>query len=437
MSDFKTLKIRPGILQNILFLGFEEMTPIQEMVLPAALQGRDVIGQAKTGTGKTLAFGIPIVEKIRFEDEAVQALIMTPTRELAVQVGLEIERIAGSSTRVALVYGGASINNQIDQLRRGVHIVVGTPGRLIDHLKRRTINLSRVETVVLDEADRMLDMGFIKDVEWIIEKTSAKRQTMLFSATMPDEIRELAEKHMREPEFISANTDDDELTIGDVEQFYIEVEQTRKMDAFFTIIEEEKPSKALIFCKTKRWVESFYGVLRRHRLKVDRIHGDLSQAAREKAIGRLRKGEITYLVCTDVAARGLDIADISHVFNYDLPQEPLTYVHRVGRTARAGKKGIAITFINPGQIRDLWLVEYRSRTKIHERNVELGPVRIPPPRAPDRGGERPIGGSRGGGRRTSGRTGGRGRGSGRSSGARKTVKKSGSGSQRRGLGTRR
>ena len=371
MTDFDSLAIRPDIIQNIRLLGFEGMTPIQKMVLPPALKWEDIIGQAKTGTGKTLAFAIPVIEKIRVEEKFVQALVLTPTRELAIQVGLEFEKLAGSGIRVALTYGGASIKPQIDLLRRGVHVVVGTPGRVIDHIKRGTLRLDRVETLVLDEADRMLDMGFIKDVEWITEKTPGKRQTMLFSATMPGEIRKLAKKYMRDPEFISASSDSDELMVGEVQQFYVEVDQKKKMDAFFKIVKEERPSKALVFCKTKRWVESLYGILKRRRFSVDRIHGDLTQAARKRAIEKLHHGKIQYLICTDVVARGIHISDISHVFNYDIPQEPLTYVHRVGRTARIGKQGTAITFINPAQIRDLWLIEHKARTKIHERKIPL------------------------------------------------------------------
>ncbi len=373
MANFNSLNIRPDILQNIDLLGFEEMTPIQEMALPPALMGKDIIGQAKTGTGKTFTFAIPIIEKIRVNEKFVHALVLTPTRELAFQVGLEFEKLAGSGIHVALTYGGASINPQIDRLRRGVHIVVGTPGRVIDHIRRKTLKLNKVETLVLDEADRMLDMGFIKDVEWITKNTPRTRQTMLFSATvpMPDEIRRLGDTYMRNPEFISANVDEDELTVSNVQQFYVEVDQRKKMDAFFRIVEEERPTKALIFCKTKKWVEKFQGILRRRRFSVDRIHGDLTQAARERAIEKLRRGKIEYLVCTDVVARGIDISDISHVFNYDVPQEPLTYVHRVGRTARVGKQGTAITFITPDQIRDLWLIEHKARTRIPERKVSF------------------------------------------------------------------
>ncbi len=370
MTNFDVLSIKEDILQNIRFLGFEDMTPIQEMVLPSALEGKDIMGQAKTGTGKTFAFAIPIVEKIRKDDKSVQAIILTPTRELAIQVGSEFEKLTGSGISVALVYGGASINSQINQLRRGAQIVVGTPGRVIDLIKRRALKIDRVETFVLDEADRMLDMGFIGDVEWIMEKTHEKRQTLLFSATMPDAIRKLSKKYMRDPKFISANIDSDELTVGDVQQYYIEVNQRKKMDAFFKVVEEEQPKKALVFCKTKRWVESLYGILRKRRFSVDRIHGDLSQAARKKAVDKLRQGKVRYLICTDVVARGIDISDISHVFNYDIPQEPLTYVHRIGRTARAGKQGTAITFINPSQIRDLWLIEHQARTKINKRELE-------------------------------------------------------------------
>lgn len=371
MTNFNTLNIRKEILQNIQLLGFTKMTPIQEMTLPKALNGKDIIAQAKTGTGKTFAFVIPILEKIQVNNRNVQAIILTPTRELALQVGLEFEKLAGSSIQVTLLYGGAAINPQISQLRRGTHIVVGTPGRVIDHLKRRILKLDKTETFILDEADRMLDMGFIKDIRWIIEKTPRTKQTMLFSATMPDEIRKLSQKYLNNPEFISANIDEDELTVGDVEQYYVEVDQRKKMDAFFKIIKEERPSKALIFCKTKRWVEKFYGILHKRRFSVDRIHGDLTQSARKRAIDKLRQGQIHYLVCTDVVARGIDLSDITHVFNYDLPMEPLTYVHRIGRTARAGKKGTAITLITHSQLRDLWLIEHKAHTKITERKLDL------------------------------------------------------------------
>ncbi|MFZ2070877.1 MAG: DEAD/DEAH box helicase [Halobacteriota archaeon] len=366
MTKFETLNIRSGILRNIRSMGFEEMMPIQEMAIPIALNGRDIIGQAKTGTGKTLAFAIPITEKIRVDAKNVQAIVLTPTRELAIQVAAEFEKVGGPGSRVALMYGGASINTQINQLQRGVHVVVGTPGRVMDHMDRGTLKLNKTETVVLDEADRMLDMGFIKDIEWIIENMPKQRQTLLFSATMPKEVRMLAGKYMSNPEFLSANVEEDELTVRDVQQYYVKVDRKKKMDAFFQVVKEERPTKALVFCKTKKWVESFYEILKRRNFSVERIHGDLTQTAREKAIGKLREGKIRYLICTDVVARGIDIPDISHVFNYDIPQEPLTYVHRIGRTARVGKQGTAITFITTDQLRDLWLVEASAHTKIHE-----------------------------------------------------------------------
>lgn len=371
MTDFNTLKISPEMLQNIQFLGFTEMTRIQEMVIPQALDGVDIIGQAKTGTGKTLAFAIPMIERIAHESRHPQVIVLTPTRELALQVGLEFEKLAGSKIRVAFTYGGASINMQIAQLKSGVHVVVGTPGRVIDHIKRKTLKLDRISMAALDEADRMLDMGFIKDVEWILRKTPPKRQTMLFSATMPDEICKLGEKYMHNPKVISASKDSDELTVGDIKQYYVEIEQKKKMKTFFKIIKDENPSKALIFCKTKRWVEGLYEILKKRKFSVGRIHGGMSQNARENAIKKLKEGKVQYLVCTDVAARGLDISDISHVFNYDVPREPLTYVHRIGRTARIGKKGTAVTLVTPGEIRTLWLIEHEARTKIEEQKIEI------------------------------------------------------------------
>lgn len=370
MSEFEKLDVKPGIIQNILFLGFEEMTRIQRMVIPEAVKNRDIIGQAKTGTGKTFAFAIPVLNKIDIDRKSVQALVLTPTRELAVQVALEMEKLTGSSIKVALSYGGASINIQTDALKRGAHMVVGTPGRVMDHIRRKTLKLDGVHTFVLDEADRMLDMGFIGDIEWITQRMPKKRQTMLFSATMPVEIHKLAEKYMSNPVTISASSDEDEMTVGDIEQFYYQVPQRKKIDSFLRIYKNEKPSKALIFCRTKTWVEKLYGILKKKGMKVERIHGDMTQKAREKAIDKLKNSKVESLVCTDVVSRGIDIYDISHVFNYDLPQEPMTYIHRIGRTGRAGKKGIAITLIQQEQIRDLWLVEHKARTSIEERHLD-------------------------------------------------------------------
>ncbi len=370
MSEFESLDVKPGIIQNILFLGFDEMTTIQRMTIPKALENKDIIGQAKTGTGKTFAFTIPLLNKIDLDKKHVQALILTPTRELAVQVALEMEKLTGSSMEVALAYGGASMNVQINQLKRGAQAVVGTPGRIMDHIRRGNLKLGKVETFVLDEADRMLDMGFIGDVEWIIEQTPVERQTMLFSATMPEEIRNLAEKYLKDPVFISANKDEDEMTVGNIDQFYYQVNQRKKLDSFIRILKEEAPKKSLVFCRTKSWVEKLYGIVKKKGFKVDRIHGDMTQSAREKAIEKLKKDQVEILVCTDVVARGIDIDDISHVFNYDLPQEPLTYVHRIGRTGRAGKTGISISIINPDEIRDLWLIEHKARTSIEERKLD-------------------------------------------------------------------
>ena len=369
-TEFHSLELTQETLQNIMFLGFKEMTPIQSMAVFPALEGRDVIGQAKTGTGKTLAFAVPVIEKVDAQSGDVQALVLTPTRELAIQVSREFEKLAGSKVKLALIYGGASMKAQIKQLKAGSQVVVGTPGRVIDHIRRGGIDLSNVETLVLDEADRMLDMGFIKDVEWIIRQTPRERQTMLFSATMPDGVKKLGERYMRDPQFISANKDEDELTVGDIAQFYVEVNQKEKMDAFFDVLKQEEPDKALVFCKTKKWTETLYGILKRRRFNVERIHGDMSQAAREKVMSKFREGNVKYLVCTDVVARGLDVDDVSHVFNYDLPQEPLTYVHRIGRTGRAGKTGVAVSLVNPQQIRDLWLIEHEARTSIEEKGVD-------------------------------------------------------------------
>lgn len=365
INRFDELDLSSHVLQDLKYHGLEKPMPIQGEAIPVLLSGRDLIAEAKTGTGKTLAFGIPIIEKIDCGAHGVQALILTPTRELAKQVAGEMKKIGyRKNVRSLPIYGGTSINGQARMLDRGVHVVVGTPGRIIDLLNRRILRLDRVKMLVLDEADRMLDMGFIKDIHRIISFVPDERQTMLFSATIPDEVRELGSKVMDNPEVISISSD--KLTVEEIEQFYYETSRKEKLDAFVRVVNKEKPESAIIFCNTKRWADTLSKLLKRRRLYGEALHGDLSQNQRDRVMEGFRKKRFRFLIATDVAARGLDIDDVSHVFNYDLPKDPGSYVHRVGRTARAGKKGKAISFISSGEIHNLWDIEHKCRTKILE-----------------------------------------------------------------------
>lgn len=367
-NEFKDLDISGHLMEDIEYHGFEEMMPIQSESIPHLLEGKDIIGQAKTGSGKTLAFAIPLVEQVDPQDRDVQALVITPTRELAIQVEKEIGKIAYRKKITTLcVYGGTSINNQTQALKRGVQAVVGTPGRILDLVRRKSLRLSSTKILVLDEADRMLDMGFIDDVRKIIRETPDTRQTMLFSATMPEKVMSLAGEITRDALNITTSTEDD-LTVDDIDQCYYEVDQDEKLDFFDDVVHMENPEKAIIFCNTKRWSETLAKILRRRKYSVKVLHGGLTQKQREYVIKGFRNNKFTFLVATDVAARGLDIDDVSHVFNYDIPREPENYVHRIGRTGRAGKTGRAISFLTSSEIYGLWDIEHRCRTKIKQAN---------------------------------------------------------------------
>ena len=384
-------------------MGFEDMFPIQAEAIAPILQGRDIIGQAHTGSGKTLAYALPILERIENRDHGLQALVLVPTRELAVQVAGEFERLARHlPTRSVAVYGGQSINVQIDKLDRPTtRVIVATPGRLLDHLDRRTVELDRVRFVVLDEADRMLDMGFIDDVRQILERVTSHHQTMLFSATMPDEIVKLAHHYMKNP--LRIFVDSEEIAVESVTQRYTWAEENEKFPALCSILDAEKVTRGLVFCSTKIRAGRLAHALDVEGYNALAIHGDLSQNQRDRAIQAFRNGSIALLVATDVAARGLDITNVSHVINFDLPEEPLTYFHRIGRTARAGNAGIAISLVS--RIDDATFDKIRRTTSsvIREMIRLTAPGRrtyptlfLPPrPNFPGRGGGRP--------RRTSGR----------------------------------
>lgn len=365
--DFAGAVSDQDILRAIKELEWEEPTPVQEKVIPLARKGQDLMAQAQTGTGKTGAFAIPIIEKLQ-TSRKIQCLVLAPTRELAVQVAGDFNELAKySNLRSLPIYGGQSISVQTDKLRKGVEIVVGTPGRIMDLIRRGELSFDSVRYLVLDEADRMLDMGFIDDIEWILQRVPKERQTMLFSATLPDTIRELAKRYMRSPKevMISADT----LTVPQAEQVYINVGRKNKLWALCRILDIEKPDLAMIFCSTKRMVDTLAHKLRAYGYSADAIHGDLSQAARDKVMGKFRTGKLKVLIATDVAARGLDIEDVTHVFNYDIPESPEDYVHRIGRTARAGKSGKAITFVTKEEQHLVKAIEAFGRTKLEAEDV--------------------------------------------------------------------
>jgi ATP-dependent RNA helicase DeaD len=347
-TDFSQLNLHPKLVQGVAELGYETPTPIQSQVIPVMLIGQDVIGQAQTGTGKTAAFALPILQNLDLKRNEVQALVVTPTRELANQVANSIfEYGRFLNVRVLPVYGGSSYSRQIRRLKEGVKVVVGTPGRLLDLINRKALDLSTVQIVILDEADEMLSMGFIDDVESILKATPDERQTALFSATMPKEIRRLADKYLNDPQYISIKHKG--LTVESIDQRYYLVNNRDKMAALTRLFEMEDITSALIFTKTRVSSDELATQLAGRGYSAEALNGDLSQDARERVLKRFRSHQIKVLVATDVAARGLDIDDISHVFNYDLPYDVEYYVHRIGRTARAGKTGIAISLITPAE----------------------------------------------------------------------------------------
>lgn len=360
---FQELGISPLLMDAINKMGFEEATPIQAQTIPLGLQNKDVIGQAQTGTGKTAAFGIPLIEKIDVKQDKIQGIIIAPTRELAIQVSEELYKIGSAKrARVLPIYGGQDINRQIRSLKKAPHIIVGTPGRLIDHINRKTLKLSDVQTVVLDEADEMLNMGFIEDIESILSNVPAEHQTLLFSATMPDAIRRIAEKFMTNPELVKVKAK--EMTVSNIQQFFIEVQEKKKFDVLTRLLDIQSPELAIVFGRTKRRVDELSEALMLRGYAAEGIHGDLTQAKRMSALRKFKEGAIEVLVATDVAARGLDISGVTHVYNFDVPQDPESYVHRIGRTGRAGKTGAAMTFVTPREQDMLKIIERTTKRKM-------------------------------------------------------------------------
>ncbi|KMM38641.1 DEAD/DEAH box helicase [Guptibacillus hwajinpoensis] len=374
MKNFEDFALSNEVRKAVLELGFKEPTPIQEKALEPILEGRDIIGQAQTGTGKTAAFGIPIIEKVK-KVGGPEAIILTPTRELAMQVAIELQKLSKhKGLNVLAVYGGEPIYHQIRALKKGVHIVVGTPGRMLDHLKRKTLRTDNVHTAVLDEADEMLDMGFIDDIELIFKQLPVQRQSLLFSATIPAPIRKLSGKYLKNPLTISVSKGD--VTADTVEQVYYRTFESDKFDTLCRVIENEEIRLGIIFTKTKKGASQLTESLKKRGYRGEELHGDLTQQQRSKVMNLFRRSQINFLVATDIAARGIDVAHVSHVINYDIPEDPERYVHRIGRTGRAGNKGIALTLVTPKDMRFLQSIESKiklnlSAEPLQDESVDL------------------------------------------------------------------
>ncbi|GJQ49549.1 DEAD-box ATP-dependent RNA helicase CshA [Candidatus Kuenenia stuttgartiensis] len=369
MESFESLGLSESTLKVLKEKGYEEPTPIQQKTIPAILSGtKDIVGQAQTGTGKTAAFGLPVLELLPEKSKNVQALVLTPTRELAIQVAEELNSLKGKKRlSIVPIYGRQSMELQLRSLKKGIDIVVGTPGRVLDHLKRGTLKIGKISFLVLDEADEMLNMGFIDDVREIMENTGHEKRTLLFSATMPFEIMQIAKNYMRDFDVQKVNAG--QLTVSQTDQIYFEVFAADKFEALCRIIDIEKDFYGLVFCRTKIDVDAVASHLIERGYDADALHGDISQSLREKILAKFKKRQINILIATDVAARGLDIHNLSHVINYSLPQDPESYVHRIGRTGRAGKGGIAITFITPEEYRKLQFIQKAAKTDIRKEKL--------------------------------------------------------------------
>ncbi|WP_281890274.1 DEAD/DEAH box helicase [Paenibacillus sp. YYML68] len=370
-NEFAALGISDNVSEQLRLYGYAEPTPIQKEAIPAILSGADCIAQAQTGTGKTLAFVLPIIETIRPEREHVQALIVTPTRELAIQITEEVQRWAPlKGLRVLSAYGGQDVERQIRKLEGNIHIIVATPGRLLDHIRRETVQLHKLSILVLDEADQMLHMGFLNEVIDIIAMTPSRRQTLLFSATMPPKIRDLAKAYMRPPVEIEIKAK--RITLDEIEQVVVQTTDRGKLDALCTLIDNEQPYLAMIFCRTKLRASKLREELAERGYSCDELHGDLTQAKREQVMKRFRDAKIQLLVATDVAARGLDVEGITHVINYDIPHDVESYIHRIGRTGRAGQTGKAVTFAAPRDANYLELIERGIKSTLAKRPGKPG-----------------------------------------------------------------
>ena len=366
---FEEFEIYERILRAVEDMGFEEASPIQAQAIPELLAGKDVIGQAQTGTGKTAAYSIPLLMSIKPEIKKPQAVVLCPTRELAIQVADEIRKLAKymSDIKVLPVYGGQEIVKQIKSLKNGVQIIVGTPGRVMDHMRRKTVKFDEVKMVVLDEADEMLDMGFREDMETILSGTPDERQTVMFSATMPKPILDIAGRFQNDPYMIKVVRK--ELTVENIEQFYYEVRPKNKPELLCRLIDIYNPKLSVVFCNTKRQVDELISELKGRGYFADGIHGDMKQQQRDRVMSDFRSGKTEILIATDVAARGIDVDDVDVVFNYDLPQDEEYYVHRIGRTGRAGREGVALSFVSGKEAYKLKEIERYCKTKIKAKPV--------------------------------------------------------------------
>jgi len=342
---FEDLPISPELKRGITDLGFTEMFPIQERAIPRLLDSRDVVGQAKTGSGKTCAFGLPMIQRLDWKSRDVQGLVLVPTRELCVQVASDIGNYAKyTPVKATAIYGGVDIEKQFRDLRRGIQVVVGTPGRVIDHLERGTLVFDRLKVLVLDEADRMLDMGFIDDIEYILKQTPRRKQVSLWSATIDEHTRFLSRRYMQNPEMILVS--EDEIAVEEIDQRYLRVADYEKLEILEKLIKHLGIDRAIIFCQMRETVDELTQQLKKAGFDVEAIHGQLSQARREQVLEAFRNWRLSLMVATEVAARGLDIEDVPFIINYEVPSDPLMYFHRIGRTARAGKSGVAITLVS-------------------------------------------------------------------------------------------
>ncbi|WLR57021.1 DEAD/DEAH box helicase [Mesobacillus subterraneus] len=369
MNQFRSLGISELLAETLNQHGISKPTSIQEKAIPLLLDGKDVIAQSQTGTGKTFAFVLPILEKIDIEKSNIQALIVTPTRELALQITNEITKLIEGmeGINVLAVYGGQDVESQLKKLKKNIHIVIGTPGRLLDHIRRGTVDFSNAATLVLDEADQMLHIGFLNEVEEIIKQTPKTRQTLLFSATMPDEIKRLAKQHMYKPEYIQVEKT--QAPLENIKQIAISTTDRAKQNDLIQSLGLYQPFLGVIFCRTKRRVSKLNDALKANHFNCDELHGDLSQAKREQVMKKFRDAKIQYLIATDVAARGLDVEGVTHVFNYDIPLDTESYIHRIGRTGRAGSEGLALTFYSPKDRPLLDQIETELKIRIEKKNM--------------------------------------------------------------------
>lgn len=371
--DFFTLGIKPDLVDILKNNGISEPTEVQTEAIPRLLQGEDIIAQSQTGTGKTLAFVLPMLQKIDISSPYIQGLIITPTRELAIQITRTVEKYApGLSVNVLALYGGQDVERQLKRLKGNPHMVIGTPGRIADHLLRKTVDFSNASMLVLDEADVMLNMGFIREVEYIIKATPGRRQSMLFSATIPRGLKTLAAHYMKKPSQIRIQTR--HVTLDEIKELVVETTEDEKINTLCSLIDGVNPYLAIVFCKTKARSSEVNEALIRRGYASDELHGDLSQSKRNQVMRRFRDAKLQILVATDIAARGLDIEGVSHIFNYDIPQDVESYIHRIGRTGRAGQTGVAYTFVTPRDHESLKMIENGINRKIEDLKEETSPV---------------------------------------------------------------